>query len=329
MRKISWGILSTANIGLEKVIPGMLKGEYIEVNAIASRNLETAKKGAQKVGITKAYGSYEELLADETIEAIYIPLPNHLHVEWTLKCLEAGKHVLCEKPLGLALKEVEDLYEKTKRFPHLKVMEAFMYRHHPQWQPVKKILADKGIGDMRSIHSVFSYFNDDPNNVRNMADIGGGGLLDIGCYCISLSRFLFDDEPKRVCGTLEYDPDFKTDRLASGVLEFEHGTATFTCGTQLANDRRAEVFGTKGKLQIIEPFVPQPHESTRIIHEIDEDRHEINLPPCDQYTLQVDLFSKAIIEDTDVFTPLSDAVNNMRVIDAVVRSSESGSWIHL
>lgn len=207
MKKINWGIISTAKIGIKKVIPAMQKGKHTTITAMSSRNLDKAQKIAETLNIPKAYGSYEQLLDDPDIEAVYIPLPNHLHVEWTLRALKAGKHVLCEKPIAVNSEEAEYLNKKVKNFPELKVMEAFMYRFHPQWQTVKKLVTQGKIGKLKNIHSIFSYYNDDPDDIRNQKDIGGGGLLDIGCYCISLSRFLlFNTEPNRVCSTIEYDP---------------------------------------------------------------------------------------------------------------------------
>lgn len=198
MDSIRWGILSTAKIGTEKVIPAMQQCQYGMVAAIASRNLGQAEAAAQQLGIPQAYGSYDELLADPSINAIYNPLPNHLHVPWSIKALQAGKHVLCEKPIGLSVAEAETLREASAQFPHLKVMEAFMYRRHPQWQRAIELVRNDGIGTLRTVNAVFSYFNDDPANVRNQSDIGGGGVMDIGCYCISLSRWVFGREPRRV-----------------------------------------------------------------------------------------------------------------------------------
>ena len=203
MKRIRWGVLSTARIGTETVIPAMQLGEYCTVAAIASRQLEKAQAAARKLDIKKAYGSYEELLSDPDIDAVYIPLPNHLHVPWTIKALNAGKHVLCEKPIGLSAAEAQKLLSVARKFPRLKVMEAFMYRHHPQWQWAKQKVNEGKIGEVRTIQSFFSYYNNDPDNIRNKADIGGGGLMDIGCYCISLSRFIFGAEPWRVCGIME------------------------------------------------------------------------------------------------------------------------------
>ncbi len=329
MAKVSWGVLSTANIGTEKVIPAMQKGTYSEIYAIASRDLDRAKQVAKILSIPKAYGSYGELLADKEIAAIYIPLPNHLHVEWTIKSLKAGKHVLCEKPIGMNYDDAVYLQNEIKYFHKLKVMEAFMYKHHPQMQKVKKLINNGKIGDLRTIHTMFSYYNDNPNNIRNMADIGGGGLLDIGCYCISISRFLFNAEPKQLCATIEYDPKFKTDRFVSSILKFEKGNALFTCSTQLENNQFAKVIGTKGKIEIETPFTPSFVEKEKVTLYSGDDKEEINLEPSNHYTIQGDMFSQAILNDTEVFTPFDDAVANMKVIDKIIESSKSGNWVNL
>ena len=329
MKKIRWGVLSTAKIGTKKVIPAMQLGEYCTVTAIASRQLEKAQAAARRLGIEKTYGSYEELLADPDVDAVYIPLPNHLHVPWAIKALNAGKHVLCEKPIGLNAAEAQELLEASRKFPRLKVMEAFMYRHHPQWQWAKKRVSEGKIGELRTIQSFFSYYNTNPDNIRNKADIGGGGLMDIGCYCISLSRFIFGAEPRRVCGIMEEDPEMKVDRLTSGILEFASGTSTFTCATQLVRYQRVNIFGTKGRIEIEIPFNTPPDQPCKIWHGDDARIEEVILGICNQYTIQGDLFSRAVLEDREVPTPLEDAVANMQVIDALVRSARSGSWENL
>lgn len=329
MSKIRWGILSTAKIGLDKVIPAMKLGTYSEVAAIASRDLSQSKKAAALLDIPKAYGSYEELLSDPDIDAVYIPLPNHLHVEWAIKTLEANKHVLLEKPLGLSSKEAESLIEASKRMPQLKIMEAFMYRHHPQWQKTKKLVEAGAIGKLKSIQTFFSYHNTDPANIRHNPQYGGGGLMDIGCYCISLSRFIFGQEPTKVNGLIEFDPVFKTDRVASAILEFSTGTSTFTCSTQVTPFQRVNIFGDAGAIEIEIPFNAPPDQPTRLWHRTPEYSEEITFEICDQYTIQGDLFSKAILDNTEVPIPLEDALNNMLVIEAVFKSSESGQWIKL
>ncbi|MEN9935475.1 MAG: Glucose--fructose oxidoreductase precursor [Chloroflexota bacterium] len=329
MRKVRWGILSTARIGTEKVIPAMQRGALTEVAAIASRDLESAGAAAARLGIPKAYGSYEELLADPEIEAIYNPLPNHLHVPWSIKAIEAGKHVLCEKPIALTSAEAQTLVDAAARHPQLKVMEAFMYRHHPQWRRAKELVEAGAVGEMRTIQSFFSYFNADAANIRNQADIGGGGLMDIGCYNISLSRFIFGAEPRRVCGIVEYDPAFQTDRLASGMLDFGRGTATFTCSTQLSSYQRVNIFGTEGRIEIEIPFNAPPDRPCKMWHQRGGAVEEIVFDVCDQYTIQGDLLSQAILGDTPVPTPLTDAVANMRVIEAVVASGRDSAWVTL
>ncbi len=321
MDKVRWGILSTARIGTEKVIPAMQQGEFTEVTAISSRNLDSAQAAAAQLGIPKSYQSYDALLADPDVDAIYNPLPNPFHVPWSIKALEAGKHVLCEKPISMDVAEGEHLLAESMKYPHLKIMEAFMYRHHPQWQRARQIVVEGGVGELRTIQSFFSYFNDDPANIRNIPAMGGGGLMDIGCYNISLSRFLFGSEPVRVQAHIELDPQFGTDRLASGILEFANGTSTFTCATQLAPYQRVHIFGTQGRVEIEIPFNAPPDRPCRIWHQRGSEVEEITFEICDQYTIQGDLFSRAVLDDTPVPTPLEDAVDNMRVIEALLSAA--------
>jgi predicted dehydrogenase len=326
MTKIRWGILSTARIGTKKVIPAMQQGQYCEVSAISSRDLDRAQAAAEALDIPKAHGSYEELLADPEVDAVYNPLPNHLHVPWSIKALEAGKHVLCEKPIALTAAEGQQLVDAARQHPHLKVMEAFMYRHHPQWQLAKRLVNEGQIGDLRTIQTIFSYYLVDPNDVRNQADIGGGGLMDIGCYAISLSRFIFDAEPERVIGIVEFDPLFKTDRLASAIMDFGRGTATFTCGTQLVDYQRVNILGTQGRVEIEIAFNAPPDRPCRMWHQRGDEVEEILLPVADQYTIQGDLFAQAILNDTPVPTPIEDAVANMQVIERIFESAREGTW---
>ncbi len=321
MNKIRWGVLSTAKIAREKVIPAMQAGRYCSVDAIASRNADQAKETAALLGIPKYYSSYEELLNDADIDAVYIPLPNHLHVQWAIKALESNKHVLCEKPIGLSSAEALQLQQAAMQKPKLKVMEAFMYRFHPQWERIKQIINDDVIGEVKTIQSFFSYYNVDANNIRNKKEIGGGGLLDIGCYCISFSRFIFEKEPDTVSGQIEFDPVLQTDHLASGMLHFANGTATFTCSTQLTPYQRAHILGTAGRIEIEVPFTPQPLTETKIWVHTKAGVEEVIFDAIDQYTIQCDAFSEAILNDTAVPTALNDAVNNMKVIEAVFKSS--------
>jgi predicted dehydrogenase len=329
MNKVRWGQISTASIGTVKVLPGMKKSEHAEIVAICSRDLTSAETAARALGIPKPYGSYQELLEDPDVDAIYNPLPNHLHVPWSIKALEAGKHVLCEKPIALTAAEAQTLVDASKRFPRLKIMEAFMYRHHPQWKKAKELVDAGKIGDLRTIHSFFSYHNVDPNNIRNQADIGGGGLMDIGCYNISLSRFIFGAEPGRVVSVTEYDPILRTDRLVSGILDFGNGTSTFTCSTQLSPYQRVNIFGTAGRIEIEIPFNAPPDRPCKIWHQTDGKIEEIVFPITDQYALQGEAMSLAILNDTPVPTPISDAVANMRVIEAIVASGRENTWVTL
>jgi predicted dehydrogenase len=329
MDKIRWGVLSTAKIGTVKVIPAMQNGRYSQVVALASRDLARAKEEAEGLGIATAYGSYEELLADPEVDAIYNPLPNDLHVPWTIKALEAGKHVLCEKPISLTAAEAQALVDVAAQYPDLKVMEAFMYRFHPQWQRAKELVESGGVGEIRTIDSIFSYYNTDPSNIRNQTEHGGGGLMDIGCYNISISRFIFGQEPKRVSAVVEYDPTFNTDRLASGLLDFGNRTATFTCSTQLAPYQRVQILGTTGRIEIEIPFNAPPDRPCMMWHAHDGTTDEIVFDICDQYTLQGDAFSKAILDNAPVPTPLTDAVANMRVLESIYQSGREGRWISI
>jgi predicted dehydrogenase len=329
-RKVKWGILGAASIAVRKVIPGMQAGEWCEVTAIASRDKKKAEEAAQALGIPKAYGSYEALLRDSDVEAIYNPLPNHLHVSWSIKAAEAGKHVLCEKPLSLTAAEARTVLAARDR-SGVKMGEAFMVRTHPQWLRTREIIRSGAIGELRVIAGLFFYFNRDPNNVRHRVEWGGGGLLDIGCYPITTSRFIFDEEPLRVFGTLERDPDFGTDRLASAIMEFPSGQATFTCGTQVLYYQRMQFLGTGGRVEIEVPFNAPRDRPCRIFVDQTGDLSGAGvkieeLPVCDQYTIQGDVFSQAVRGQRDVPVSIEDALQNMAVIDAVFRSAESGKW---
>ncbi|HEX7016054.1 MAG TPA: Gfo/Idh/MocA family oxidoreductase [Cyclobacteriaceae bacterium] len=325
--KLRWGILSTAKIGLNKVIPAIQQSKLGVVTALSSRSIDRAREAAQKAGIPKAYGTYEELLSDPDVDAVYNPLPNHLHVPWSLKALEAGKHVLCEKPIGMNAAEAEQLRDAAQRYPNLRIMEAFMYRLHPQWVKAKELVESGSIGKLQTIHSFFCYNNPDPANIRNVADIGGGGLMDIGCYCISLSRFIFAAEPTRVLGAIEFDPAFGTDILTSGMLDFENGTATFTCATQLHPYQRVNIFGDAGRIEIEIPFNAPPDKPTRLWLHDRMGTDTITFDLCDQYTIEADAFARAVLENTAVPTSLDDAVWNMKVIDAIRKSASDNSWV--
>lgn len=319
--KVRWGILSTANIAVKKVIPAMQLGASCEIKAIASRDLSRAREAANALNIPKAYGSYEELLADESIEVVYNPLPNHLHVPWTLKAAEARKHVLCEKPVALNAEEARALINARDRYG-IRIQEAFMVRTHPQWLETRRLIRSGRIGTLRSITCFFSYFNPDPESIRNQLELGGGALMDIGCYPITMSRFMFEAEPRRVLGLIERDPVFGTDTLTSAVLDFEQGQSTFTCSTRLAPYQRMVFHGTEGRIEVLIPFNAPNDRPTQII--LDEETVEI--PVCDQYEIQGTLFSQALRENNEQPIPLEDAINNMTVIDAVFRSAANLQW---
>ena len=332
-RKLRWGVLSTAAIGLKKVIPAMQLSQYSRVTAIASRNLATARAAADALGIETAYGSYEALLADPDVDAIYNPLPNQMHVPWTIKAAEAGKHVLCEKPLSMTVAEAKTLLAVQER-TGVKIGEAFMIRSYTQWRRLRELLDEGRIGELRSVIAVFSYFNRDPNNIRNVVESGGGALYDIGCYCIHASRYAFGGPPTRVVGLIERDPAFGTDRLTSAMLDFPGGHAIFTCSTQLVPYQRVNFLGTRGRIEIEIPFNAPKDRPTRMFIDQTGDIFGSGIvteefDTADQYTMQGDAFSKAVLEGGEVPVPLEDAIANMAVIEAVFQSAASDEWVTL
>ena len=327
MTKVRWGILSTAHIAMSKVIPAMQRGSLTEVVAIASRDAERATSAAKQLGIPRSYGAYVDLLADPNVDAIYNPLPNHLHIPWTVKAMAAGKHVLCEKPIALSAGEARQLVAASQKHPKLKVMEAFMYRHHPQWQAARQMLRDGKIGALRTIQTFFSYYNVDPANIRHHPEMGGGALMDIGCYPVSLSRWLFESNPRRVFCSIEMDPQFGVDRLVSGIMDFGSGSSVFTCGTQLEWHQRVNIVGTEGRIEIEIPFNAPPDRPCRLWLDRKGTREEIIFPVCDQYTIQGDLFAGAVLNNTPVPTPIGDAIANMEVLVALFASSRTGMWV--
>ena len=330
-RKVSWGVLGTARIGTEHVIPAMQRGELSTIAAIASRDETKAKAVADRLGIGRAYGSYEELLADPAVEAVYNPLPNHLHVPWSIRAMEAGKHVLCEKRVALDAEEARRLADASARTERL-VAEAFMVRHQPQWRRTRDIVAGGRIGEARAIQTIFSYYLTDPENIRNQADIGGGGLYDVGCYAISTARYVFGGEPERAIGLFDNDPVMRTDRMTSGLAEFPgHRHLAFTCATQLVPCQRVQILGTKGRIEIEIPFNAPADAPTRILVDDGRDlagggREVIELPAADQYTAQGDAFSRAVRGERPLEWGIDDAILNMRVIDALFRSARSERW---
>ena len=334
--RIRWGVLGVARIATVKVIPAMQRGQYSRIDAIASRDINKARAAARDLSIPKAYGSYEELIADPDIDAIYNPLPNHLHVPWSIKAAESGKHVLCEKPIALSVEETKDLIAARDR-TGVKIGEAFMVRSHPQWVRAREIVRSGEIGSLRTIHCIFSYNNPDPGNIRNKLDLGGGAIMDIGCYPIHISRWLFEAEPRRVCALMDRDPQFETDRLISALLDYPSGQAVFTCGTQIVPYQRMQLIGDRGRIETEIPVNAPPDKETRIYIQSGVpsgvrsggpagDIRTETFPPVDQYTVQGDAFSLAIAETGEVPVPLENALGNMAVIEALFRSAETGSW---
>lgn len=329
-KKVQWGVLGAANIAIQKVIPAMQRGEWSQVAGIASRDLEKARRIAQELEIPKAYGSYEELLADPDIEAVYNPLPNHLHVPWSIKAAEAGKHVLCEKPISLNVEEAIALLRVRDR-TGVKIEEAFMVRTHPQWLATIELIKGGRIGTVRSVSGHFSYNNQDLKNIRNIAAYGGGGLMDIGCYLIYFSRLAFAAEPSRVVGLIEENPESLTDVLTSALLAYPSGHATMTCSTRLAPYQRIQIFGTTGRIEVQIPINAPPDRPCRIWIDDGSDLFgggaaAVEFEVCDQYTIQGDLFSKNIREDTEAAVPLEESIKNMAVVEAIFRSAKSGRW---
>jgi predicted dehydrogenase len=329
MEPVRWGILSTAGIATKKVIPGMLKSKALVVSGLASRDMQRAKAAAAELGIARAYGSYEAMLAEPDIEAIYNPLPNHLHVPLTLAAAQAGKHVLCEKPMAMNAAELEALRPYASRV-HLR--EAFMVRQHPQWIDARDRVRRGEIGELRFAQVGFSYFNDDPSNIRNQADIGGGALYDIGCYAIVAGRWFFDAEVRQAIAMMDRDPGFATDRSTSGLLDFGEGRQlSFAVSTQAAPYQRVVLEGTRGRLEIEIPFNAPPDKPCR--YWIDDGRAldgasrvETVQPVADQYQLQAEAFSRAVRAEQPDTVALDDAVWNMRTIDALFASVRSGRF---
>ena len=332
-RRVRWGVLGVARIATTKVIPGMQRSEIATIDAIASRSGPRAEGAAARLGIAKAYGSYQALIDDPDIDAIYNPLPNHLHAPWTIRAAEAGKHVLCEKPIGLNAGEAEAIIAARDR-TGVKIQEAFMVRTHPQWLKAIDICRSGELGELRSYLGYFSFYNDDPANVRHVPEFGGGALMDIGCYLVVTSRLLFGEEPRRVLALMAHDPALKVDTTTSMILDFPSGQAVGTCSMRAVPYQRVHLFGSRRRLEIEIPFNAPPDRACRFW--IDDGRdltgggwQEMSVDVCDQYRIQGDAFSRAILDDTGVPYPLESSLQNMRVIDALVKSSDTGAWQHL
>jgi predicted dehydrogenase len=330
MEAVRWGVLGAANIAVTKVIPAIQRSGNAEVLAIASRDGEKARRTAHALGIPRAYGSYQALLDDADIEAVYNPLPNHLHVPWTIRAAEAGKHVLCEKPIACSAPEARELLVVRDR-TGMQIGEAFMVRTHPRWHAVRDLVRAGRIGSLRLVVGHFSYFRRDPKDIRSRVDWGGGVLLDIGCYPTTLSRWLFDEEPEEVVGALERDPDFEVDRLVSALLRYPSGQASFTCGGQLVPYQRLQLLGTDGRIDVEIPFNTLADRPSRILV---DDGHDlagggieaIEFAAVDQYEMLIDRFSEAVRDLAPVPVSLEDSVRNMAVLDALFRSAETRRW---
>ena len=330
MLPVRWGILGTANIAIRQVIPATQLSPICSVLAIASREMQKAQNIAGLLDIPRAYGSYEELIEDPDIDVIYNPLPNHLHVPWTIRAAEKGKHVLCEKPIALNAGEAQRLVDVQKQ-TGVQIAEAFMVRTHPQWLAARDLVANGRIGDLRLINGHFSYFKRDPSNVRSNPAWGGGALLDIGCYPITMSRWIFGEEPIAVVAQLEFDPDMHVDRVGSALMQFPSGQAAFTFGGQVALHQQMTLFGTSGNISIPVPFnPPADHVSCLLLDDardlVGGGAQEFTFAPVNQYTIQATRFAEAVRGVADVAVPLHDAINNMRVIDALFRSAKSRNW---
>jgi predicted dehydrogenase len=329
MTRLRWGVLSTASIARTKVIPGLRRSERGEVVAIASRDATLAERVASQLDIPTAHGSYESLLADPTVDAVYIPLPNHLHAAWTIAAVRAGKHVLCEKPLAMTATDAERMVAAAEE-ADVVLMEAFMYRHHPSWLAARRLVAEGRIGRLVAIQSWFSYFNEDPTNIRNLLEAGGGALFDIGCYCVNLSRMLFDAEPVRVQAAVRRDPLNATDIVTAAILEFPDGIAGFTCSTRAEDDQRVDIYGTAGRISIEIPFNIPPDRTTRIFvasggdPPVAPDTETLSFEAADPYAAEADRFAEAVLDGRAVPSPPTDAVANLRVIEAIFKAAEDG-----
>ncbi len=329
VKKVKWGVLSTAEIGMKHVIPAMQQSQWCDIAALASRDQDAAQRAADSLGIPAAYGSYEQLLEDPEIEAVYIPLPNHLHVKWIRACIEAGKHVLCEKPLVLQAEEINELID-LRDASRLLIGEAFMVLHHPRWNRVKELISQGDIGELRAVSGFFSFFNRDSKNIRNSSDYGGGSIYDIGCYPVVISRYVFGAQPLKVAALLEYDPEFKIDRLSSVLMDFPTGQAMFTASTQLTPYQSVQIFGTRKKYDIPLPFNTPDDRPSQILshaHDILEpDVVEETFDLCSHYTLQGDAFCRSIREGVPFAGSLEHAKQNAKVLDAIFRAAKSGGW---
>jgi len=329
MKKVQWGVLGAAIIAVEQMIPAIIDSHHGQISAIASRSITKAEEVARRFRIPKAYQGYESLLKDPDIDAIYIPLPNHLHVRWAIEALRSGKHVLVEKPIALDADEAHHLLRETEKYPQLYVMEAFMYKFHPQWKDVKNKIMEGVIGELKMIQSSFSFYDDHPDSIVNKKEMGGGSLMDVGCYPVSVSRYLYDDEPTHVQAVMEYHSRYGVDIHASGIMEFEKGKSVFFSSVQMMEHQEVKILGTKGKIHVRIPFNPPPDQEAEYILETDLQKEIVRVEPENQYKNQVDAFSMTVLNQTQLPVSLMDAVKNMEVIDALQESARLNKRIAL
>ena len=327
---LRWGVLGVADIAVHKVIPAMQATPLCPVVAIASRSAGKAADAARRLGIADAHGSYESLLASDAVDAVYIPLPNHLHHEWTLAAADAGKHVLCEKPLALTSADARRMIEHCER-SGVALMEAFMYRLHPLWTTLRSLVTAGRIGEPRAIQTVFSYYNDDPDDIRNQREAGGGALYDIGCYAINLARMIFGSEPATVQASVRTDERFGTDAMTSAVLDFGGRHATFVCSTQLEPAQRVEVLGTDGRIVVDIPFNIPPDRPTRLqcvaggSPPVDPHVELVELAPTDPYAAQAIAFTEAVRRNRPMPVSPRDAIGNLEVIESILSGAVAGA----
>lgn len=325
MKPVRWGIIGIGKHFISRVLLPLTQSEDVDLSAVASRSENKAKETAEKYGIEKYYGSYDALLADPTIEAVFITLPNHMHLDWIKKAADAGKHILCEKPITLNAEDARAAATYTAE-KNVLLMEAFMYRFHPQWIHAKDLIRTESIGTLQTVHTSFSYNNPDPKNIRNIKEYGGGALYDIGCYAVSTARYLFGREPARVISLINRHDEFETDILSSGILDFGDARSTFTVGTMMFPDQSVSAHCTGGRLKIHIPFNTFPDVPANVTVINGVGTRELSFGPADQYGLEFEHFSQTIRNGGKAPTPIDDAISNMAVLDALFRSGETGNW---
>ncbi|MDK9696333.1 MAG: Gfo/Idh/MocA family oxidoreductase [Siculibacillus sp.] len=322
-----WGILSTAKIARELVIPAILDSSNGVVAAIASRDEARAAELARRFGVPRTFGSYEAMLADDAIDGVYVPLPTAQHVEWTLRAVEAGKHVLCEKPIALSAPEIDALIAARDRVG-VTVSEAFMVTYSPVWAKVRELLASGAIGRLRQVQGAFTYYNRDPANMRNRPELGGGGLPDIGVYPTVTTRFATGREPVRVQASLERDPDFGTDCWASVRADFGDFELSFYVATQLAARQVMVFHGDEGVIEVKSPFNANRWGAEEI--ELSNRGHGestiFRFPDNRQYRREVEAFVTAATGGTAEVVTLENSKANQAMIDAVYRAAEHDRW---